>query len=135
MKINEEVDALICLGINPVRYLVMPRVLALTIAMVLLVVYADLIGFWGGRLIATSYGGISAATYWNSLYDMLTFIRFGRGLLKAAVFGLLIAMIACRNGLHASGGAEGVGRATTATMVSSSLSVLIADYLITRVLL
>lgn len=135
MKINQEIDALVCLGINPIRYLVMPRLVALTIAMVFLVIYADLIGFWGGAVIATTYGNMSGEIYWSSLYGTLTFVRFSRGLLKAGVFGMLIAVIASHCGLKASGGAAGVGRATTATMVISALSVLVADYLITRILL
>jgi phospholipid/cholesterol/gamma-HCH transport system permease protein len=135
MSVSEEVDALRTLAISPVRYLVMPRMIAGVVSMVALIIYADIVGMMGGLLIATSpWCGISANAYWDLLFDEVTLRHVGFGLLKGACFGFLIVAISCYMGLRAKGGASGVGQATTRTVVACILCILICNYFVTRIL-
>lgn len=135
MSVSEEVDALRTLAISPVRYLVMPRMIAGVVSMVALIIYADIVGMLGGLLIATSpWCGITAHAYWDLLFDEVTMRHVGFGLLKGACFGFLIVAISCYQGLRAKGGASGVGQATTRTVVACILSILICNYFVTRIL-
>jgi len=134
MSVSEEVDALRCLAINPVRFLVMPRMIAGVISMVLLVVYADIVGMFGGQLIAVSpWCDVTSHNYWQMLFQEVTLRHLGFGILKAACFGFLIAIISCYFGLNAKGGASGVGQATTKTVVACILSILICNFFVTRI--
>lgn len=133
MSVSEEVDALRCLAIDPVRYLVMPRMVGGVVSLVLLVAYADLVGMVGGMLIAVSpWCGVSAHNYWARLYDEVTLNHLYYGVVKTACFGFLISVISCYFGLNARGGASGVGQATTRTVVACILSILICNFLVTR---
>jgi phospholipid/cholesterol/gamma-HCH transport system permease protein len=135
MNVSDEVDALRALAISPVRYLVMPRVIAGTLSMVLLVIYADLVGMVGGLLIAVSpWLKVSSEAYWSQLFNEVTLHHILYGLIKAACFGFLVSVISCYQGLNARGGASGVGQATTRCVVACILGILICNYFVTRFL-
>jgi phospholipid/cholesterol/gamma-HCH transport system permease protein len=121
------------LALDPIRYLVGPRVLATVVMTVCLTVVADVVGVAGGMIISWGALGISPAVYRNSTIAAVTVLAFGTGLIKAAIFGLLISLIACFEGLRVVGGAEGVGRATTRTVVFSIVSLIGADCLFTAI--
>lgn len=134
MKVTEQIDALVTLATNPVKYLVVPRVVAATAVMPLLVAFADLVGILGGYFVAVYLLGANPYVYVDKTYQYLKLRDIYSGLLKSAVFGLLIALISCYSGFSAEGGAEGVGRATTRAVVASSMVVLISDYFMTAFL-
>lgn len=131
MAVNEEVDALEVMSIDPVRYLVMPRILALMIAMPLLTVIADAVGMAGGALITNALFGQPIRVFYESAQGLLGGLDFYSGLFKAWVFALIIGAIACDQGLNTQNGAEGVGKATTTTVVLSVVFVLLADLVLT----
>ncbi len=134
MKVTEQVDALQALATDPVQYLVVPRVLAGVIMLPFLVIMGDAIGIYGGYLIAVNLLGSNPVIYVNNTFQFLKLDDFYSGLIKAAVFGLLISVIGCQKGLYTTGGAEGVGRSTTQAVVYASLSVLLADFFLTKIL-
>lgn len=137
MKVYEEIDALKTLDINPVRYLAMPRLIACLICVPALVIYADMVGMIGGALISHLHPKIfvSYSTYYDSLKTALKFGEVGDGLIKAFVFGGIIAHVACYVGFKTSGGARGIGRSTTRSVVMSFMLILAADYFLTRILM
>jgi len=137
MTVYEEIDALKTLDIDPVRYLAMPRFIACIICVPALVVYSDLIGIAGGALISNLHPQIfvSYTTYYDSLTAALKVKEIGIGLTKAVVFGGLIALVACYVGFSTKGGARGIGEATTRSVVLSFMLILVADYILTRMLL
>lgn len=130
---GEEIKALRACALNPVRFLVVPRFLATVIMLTMLAVIADVIGAFGGFLTGTVILGIDPQQYLNYTRDALTHKDFISGLAKAAVFGVMIAMIACHEGLNVTGGAEGVGRATTRTVVKSIVALITADVIFTAI--
>ncbi|MFW6133615.1 MAG: MlaE family ABC transporter permease [Planctomycetota bacterium] len=124
MVVSEEVEALKAMALNPVRFLVLPRVVATLVMMVLLTVLADLILAFGGYVTAwAALGPEVYRGYWDRMRDQLTYMDFFTGLIQGGVFGLLIGLIACFEGLGVRGGAEGVGRATTQTVVYSIVAI------------
>lgn len=129
MVVNEEIEALRVMGIDPVRFLVMPRIVAMVLAMPLLAALADAVGMAGGAFVANSKFGVTLDTFLNSAQHLLIVRDFFGGVLKAAIFGLIIAVIACDQGLATRGGAEGVGTSTTNTVRLAVIYVLIADLL------
>lgn len=131
MAVNEEVDALRAMSINPVRYLVMPRILALVITMPLLAAIADFVGMMGGAFISKATFNITVASFFDSAKHMLEFSDVFSGLIKAVFFACLIGTIACDQGLNTKDGAEGVGRSTTRTVVLSVIFVLLMDLFLT----
>jgi phospholipid/cholesterol/gamma-HCH transport system permease protein len=131
MAVNEEIDALRVMNINPVRFLVMPRLIALVLAMPLLTVFADWVGMAGGAVVAHSLFHTSLDTYMNSAKGILGGVDFYSGLFKAGVFGAIICTIACDRGLNTHDGAEGVGRATNQTVVACVVAVLVANLVLT----
>ncbi len=135
MRVTEQIDALETLATNPIKYLVVPRVLACTIAMPLLVVFADLIGIIGGYFVSTKLLGVDEGVYVQRTWQYLEWPDLRMGLIKSVVFGLTVALIGCYNGFYAKGGAEGVGNATTRAVVTSSILVFVFDYFITVLLL
>jgi phospholipid/cholesterol/gamma-HCH transport system permease protein len=135
MKVTEQVDALRALGTDPISYLVVPRLLAIVCMMPLLTGMADLIGVIGGMFVAYTELNVGSSFYISSLLQFLTLGDLARSLIKAAVFAVIIGAIACYNGLSASGGADGVGRATTRSVVGASISVLVADFFLTKLML
>ena len=131
MKVTEQIDALVTLATNPVKYLVVPRVVAATLVLPVLVVFADLVGILGGYFVSVYLLGSNPYVYVAKTYQYLELKDIYTGLVKASVFGMLIALISCHHGFVAEGGAEGVGRATTRAVVASSMMVLISDYFMT----
>jgi phospholipid/cholesterol/gamma-HCH transport system permease protein len=134
MKVTEQIDALVTLATNPVKYLVVPRVVAATIVMPILVAFADVLGIAGGYFVSVNVMGANPYVYMNKTWQYLVLNDIYSGMLKSAVFGLLIALISCHEGFEAEGGAEGVGRATTRAVVFSSMVVLVSDYFMTSFL-
>ncbi len=133
----QEVDALRTLNINPVHYLVLPRIVAITIALPCLSVFSNLVGWMGGALIA-AYNqdiGVETSTFFANLRDVVRTRDVIHGLLKALAFAVVIGTVSCQQGLATIGGPRGVGRSVTKAVVNSIVLILILDYVITRVLL
>jgi len=128
---GEEIKALRAIALSPIRFLVVPRFLATVIMLTMLTVIADVVGVFGGFLTATTVLGIAGEQYLSATRAALTQQDFLTGLAKAAVFGVLISLIACHEGLSVRGGAEGVGRATTNTVVKSIVALITTDVLFT----
>ncbi len=131
MVVGEEIEALESMGLNPVRFLVVPRVLASAISLVLLAVIADVAAVTAGGIIGVTQLGIPFEVYKTNTIDQLTSVDFLTGLFKAGIFGTILGLIACRNGLMVSGGAAGVGKATTDTVVQTVVTVIFADLFFT----
>jgi len=131
MKVTEQVEALQTISLNPIRYLVVPRFLALLIMLPCLTILGDLIGMFGGYIIGTVNLGLSSGLYIDTTIEFLTVKDIMTGLLKSAVFGMIISMIACYQGLSTEGGAEGVGRSTTRSVVTSFILIIMADAVLT----
>jgi phospholipid/cholesterol/gamma-HCH transport system permease protein len=133
MVVGEEVEALEAHALNPVRFLVVPRVTATLVSMMALAVIADLVAIGASMGISMLALGLTFSQYWDNMLSQVRFVDFYTGVIKAAVFGLLIGVIACANGLRVTGGAAGVGRGTTATVVQSVVAVVVADLVFTGV--
>jgi phospholipid/cholesterol/gamma-HCH transport system permease protein len=131
MRVTDQIDALTTLSTDPLRYLVLPRLLAGIITLPILVVVADIIGVFGGFLVGVYKLGFNPQAYLNGTWQHLETTDVVSGLVKAAVFGLIIALMGCYQGYHSRGGAQGVGRAATYAVVSGSVLILVVDYLIT----
>lgn len=134
MKITEQIDALFSLGANPVRYLVVPRTLAAFIMLPCLTLYGDIIGIACGYFYNVALMGVNRIIYLQNTLRYLELWDIGSGLIKSAVFGVVIAVIGCWQGLKTEGGAEGVGRATTRTVVLASISILILNFFLSKAL-
>ncbi|HEY9421034.1 MAG TPA: ABC transporter permease [Thermoanaerobaculia bacterium] len=134
MRVTEQIDALEVMATDPVHYLVVPRVWATTIMMPLLVLMGNFIGIFGGYLVAVVLMGANPVAYIDRTFQFMTLNDLFSGLLKAAVFGFLLAVIGCQQGFYTTGGAEGVGKATTAAVVVASIAILISDFFLTRLL-
>jgi phospholipid/cholesterol/gamma-HCH transport system permease protein len=132
MRVTDQIDALGTLSTNPMKYLVAPRLLAGTLALPLLVVVADILGVMGGFTVSVVKLGFSPSGYIADTFSVMQPIDVNVGLVKAAVFGFLIALMGCYNGYHSRGGAQGVGAATTASVVAASILVLAFDYMLTE---
>lgn len=135
MAVTEQIDAIRCLGASPVRKLVLPRVVAMVFIMPLLTTLADIVGCFGGALISIFEVGVTPSYAVNQLISSIDFTDVMHGLIKSAFFGYFIAIIACWVGMNARGGAESVGKSTTNTVVYVSVSVLVADFALTRFLM
>ncbi|MHA1530081.1 MAG: MlaE family ABC transporter permease [Alphaproteobacteria bacterium] len=134
MRVTEQIDALTTLSTNPMKYLVAPRLLAAVIAMPILVFIGDIIGIMGGFLVGVSRLDFNAATYIKTSYDFLETGDVTSGLIKAAVFGFIIALMGCYQGYNSGRGAQGVGRATTNAVVTASILILASNYILTEAL-
>ena len=132
MRVTEQIDALSTLATNPYKYLVAPRLLAGMVMLPCCVLVADIIGVFGGYLVAVHKLDFNPAVYLKNTWQFLEFIDVVSGLVKAAVFGFLIALMGCYHGYYSKGGAQGVGAATTNAVVSASILILASNYLITE---
>ncbi|MBM3491356.1 MAG: ABC transporter permease [Alphaproteobacteria bacterium] len=132
MRVTEQIDALITLRTDPLNYLVVPRLIAATLTMPLLVLVADIVGVFGGYMVAIHRLDFNAASYLKNTFEYLETMDVVSGLVKAAVFGFIIALMGCYHGFNSSGGAQGVGRATTNAVVSSLILILVANYIVTE---
>jgi len=135
MKVTEQIDALRAMGADPVRKLVVPRLVAFTVMLPLLVLIADAVGVAGGWIISTFQLQIAGRLYISHSFRLLQFHDIFSGLGKTGVFAVLVSLIACYNGMRTEGGADGVGRATTRSVVVSSIAILISNFFLTKLFL
>ena len=133
MRVTEQVDALTTLSTNPFKYLVAPRLIAGTLMLPCLVLIADIIGVFGGYLIGVFKLDFNATNYLQLTWEFLEPMDVISGLVKAAVFGFLVTLMGCYHGYNSRGGAQGVGRATTNAVVSASMLILAANYVLTSI--
>lgn len=131
MKVTEQIDALKSMAINPNAYLVAPRFIAGIFMIPLLTLFSTMMGILGGYLIAVKFFHLSGATYFNPMRVHITLFDVATGIVKAFVFGIIIVTVCCYRGMKTSGGAAGVGRATTQSVVTSYILILIADFFLT----
>ena len=132
MKVTEQIDALTTLSTNPLKYLAVPRVLAATLAVPVLVAVGDSIGIMGGWLVGVQRLDFNSAAYIKNTVDFLELWDVTSGLLKGAAFGFLVALMGCYHGMNSGRGAQGVGRATKSAVVSASVLIFAANYLLTE---
>jgi len=133
MRVTEQIDALVTLSTNPFKYLLFPRLVAATIMLPFLVFTGDIIGIFGGYAVSVKALGFAPIPYINNTWNYLQFDDVFYGLVKAAAFGFIVALMGCYHGYHSKGGAQGVGTATTNAVVSASILILLANYLLTQV--
>lgn len=132
MKVTEQIDALVTLSTHPMKYLTVPRVLAATLTVPMLVGVGDIIGIMGGWLVGVNRLDFNSATYIKNTWDFLEFWDVGSGLVKGAAFGFIVAVMGCYHGMNSGRGAQGVGGATKAAVVGASVLILAANYLLTE---
>ncbi len=144
MRVTEQIDALNTLGTDPIKKLVTPRLIAALIMVPVLTVMCDFVGILGGNVIAKFYIGLPTEMYWRTVWEQIAADGFTwryipndfvQGLIKPLFFGAIIAITGCFYGLNTTGGTEGVGLATTRTVVTASITILIIDYFLTQILL
>lgn len=137
MKVYQEIDALRTMNINPIHYLVLPRIVAITVALPVLVLFAVLVGWMGGALVSVfNYQvAISFQGYFNSLRNGVDVMDVLNGLIKSGVFAVVIGVVSCHQGLQTIGGPRGIGRSVTKAVVNSIVLILILDYFLTRILM
>jgi phospholipid/cholesterol/gamma-HCH transport system permease protein len=131
MRVTEQIEALTTLATNPFRYLIAPRILAATLMLPILVLVSDIIGVMGGWLLSTAVLEYNSVGYLQRSMDFLETWDVVSGLIKAAIFGFILALMGCYQGFNSTGGAQGVGRATTNAVVSASILILAANYAVT----
>jgi phospholipid/cholesterol/gamma-HCH transport system permease protein len=134
MKVTEQIDALTTLATNPIKYLVVPRIVAAVISMPILTAIGDSIGVLGGYVVSVYSLDFNGTSYLKNTVDFAHQDDITSGLIKAAVFGFIVALMGCYNGFNSKGGAQGVGNATTNAVVASSILILAADYVLTALL-
>ncbi|MBI4594678.1 MAG: ABC transporter permease [Candidatus Rokubacteria bacterium] len=135
MKVTEQIDALRTLGVNYVKRLIVPRMVAAVVVFPLLTVLADVLGVLGGMAVMYFERGADLWTYWNVTAYWVVPKDFLMGIAKSVVFGVIVTLIGCYNGLSTEGGTEGLGRATTATVVHVTMGVIVSDFFLTKLLL
>ena len=133
MKVTEQIDALVTLSTDPMKYLTLPRVLAATMSLPILVAVGDAIGFFGGFLVGVNRLDFNAAAYLKNTVDFLETADVVSGMVKGAVFGFIVALMGCYHGMNSGRGAQGVGRATKSAVVAASVLILAANYILTEV--
>lgn len=133
MRVTEQIDALSTLSTNPFSYLIVPRVIASLIMLPCLVLIADIIGVYGGYLVGIHMLDFNPTSYLQSTFDYLEVNDVVSGLIKAAVFGFIIAIMGCYHGFYSRGGAQGVGTATTNAVVTASITILLLNYILTSI--
>jgi phospholipid/cholesterol/gamma-HCH transport system permease protein len=134
MRVTEQIDALEVMGADPVHYLMVPRVWATVVMLPLLIVVSDAVGIFGGYLVSVVLMGANPVSYMETTFQYMELQDLLSGLVKAAFFGLLIAMIGCYQGYTTRGGAEGVGQATTRSVVLASIAIFISNFFLTKAL-
>ena len=134
MKVTEQVDALHSMSVNPVHYLVMPRIVAAIVMLPVLTVVSDFVGIVGGYFVGVELLNINSGIFVAKIVEFVDLGDIYNGLIKAACFGLILSLIGCYKGMKTTGGAEGVGKATTQSVVLSSVMIFISDYFLTSVM-
>jgi phospholipid/cholesterol/gamma-HCH transport system permease protein len=132
MKVTEQIDALVTLSTDPMKYLTLPRLLAATLSVPVLVAVGDSIGIFGGYLVGVNRLGFNEASYLKNTVDYLEFWDVASGLVKGAVFGFIVALMGCYHGMTSARGAQGVGRATKSAVVSASVLILASNFVLTE---
>jgi phospholipid/cholesterol/gamma-HCH transport system permease protein len=135
MKVTEQIDALRALGVNYIKKLVVPRLIAALLVFPVLVILTDGVGLLGGMVVMVFERNLDTFLYWNTIAYWVVIKDFLSGIAKGMVFGALVTLIGCYNGLVTEGGTEGLGRATTATVVQAAMAVIISDFFLTKLLL
>jgi phospholipid/cholesterol/gamma-HCH transport system permease protein len=133
MKVTEQIDAMRALGTDPIQKLVTPRLIATCVVLPLLTIIADFVGMFGGYIVANLMLDVPPKQYWTTVWQALEWNDLTQGLLKPFVFAFIIALVGCYYGLNASGGTQGVGRATTQAMVVASVLIFVLTFFITRI--
>ena len=133
MRVTEQIDALRTLSVNPFKYLIAPRVIAATLTLPALVLIGDIIGVYGGYVVSIHSLGFSPNSYLTQTWDIITRMDVVSGLWKAGAFGFIVSIMGCYHGFNSARGAQGVGAATTNAVVSSSILILIFNYLLTQI--
>ena len=134
MKSSDQLDAMVAFGIDPMKKVAVPRLISLMLMVPALTIVMDIIAILGGWFVASFVSNVSSNLYWSTVRQKLIFGNIFLGLMKPAVFSLIIATVSCYKGFTSEGGTKGVGRATTDSVVLSSISILIANYFITKVI-
>lgn len=134
MKVTEQVDALYTMSVNPVQYLIVPRILAAILMVPILTILADFIGVVGGYFVGVHLLGINSGIFMARIVEFVDMDDITNGLIKSAFFGLILSLIGTYKGFYTTGGAEGVGKATTEAVVYASVSILISDYILTALM-
>ncbi len=134
MVVYEEVDSLKTMGVNPIAFLSMPRLLACLICVPALVIYCDIVGLYGGVLVGSTFVSVTPHVYFDNFYQACEFNDIAKSLFKSTIFGAIIATIGCREGFNTRGGPEGVGVATTKSVVESLVLILVSDYFVERLM-
>jgi phospholipid/cholesterol/gamma-HCH transport system permease protein len=135
MRVTNQIDALVTMAVNPVQYLVVPRVVAGFVMLPVLTMLFNIVGVFGAFLVAVSLLGLDPGVFMDRLKWLVDWEDVSQGLIKAMVFGVAVSLIACRQGFYAKGGAAGVGRATNRAVVQSAIAILMLDYLVTGLVL
>jgi phospholipid/cholesterol/gamma-HCH transport system permease protein len=135
MRVTSQIDALVAMAVNPIQYLVAPRVVAGLLTVPILVILFDVIGMFGAYLVGVHLMGLDPGVFMDRMRWLVDWDDVRQGLIKAAIFGFTVALIACRQGFYASGGAAGVGQATNRSVVHSAIAILTLDYLVTAIVL
>jgi phospholipid/cholesterol/gamma-HCH transport system permease protein len=135
MRVTNQIDALITMAVNPVQYLVVPRVLAGFVMVPVLTMLFNVVGVFGAFFVAVALLGLDPGVFMDRLKWLVDWDDVSQGLTKAMVFGVAVTLIACRHGFYAKGGAAGVGRATNRAVVQSAIAILMLDYLVTSIIL
>lgn len=135
MRITEQIDAMDTMAVNPLQYLIAPKVVAGLVGVPLLVAIFDVVGIWGGHLVGVELLGVNAGSYWSSIESAVEWKDIYGGILKSISFGLIISWVCCYKGYYTRMSAEGLGTATTEAVVLSSVLILVWDYFLTSVLL
>ncbi|OPY78383.1 MAG: putative phospholipid ABC transporter permease protein MlaE [Syntrophorhabdus sp. PtaU1.Bin153] len=134
MRVTEQIDALTVMALSPIKYLVTPRIIAGFLMLPVLTVVSDFIGIVGGYVVGVKLLGINEGAFIDKMIKYVELNDIYNGLVKSAVFGIILSSVACYKGFYARGGAEGVGRATTEAVVVSSVTILISDYVLTSLM-
>ncbi|MCA6072450.1 MAG: ABC transporter permease [Endomicrobium sp.] len=134
MKVTEQLDALYTLGTSPVKFLAVSRFVACFFMLPTLTVIANIIGVYGGMVLTTTSWDVPSSVYWSQCLDFMTVRTFLHGFIKSFFFALIIVIVACHKGFNTKDGAEGVGKATTSSVMSSMVLILISDYFLTSLL-
>lgn len=131
MRVTEQIDALHTMSVNPIHYLVMPRIVAAVLMLPVLTIVSDFIGIVGGYFVGVNLLKINSGIFMAKIIELVELDDILNGLIKAAFFGLILSLIGCYKGMNTTGGAEGVGKATTQSVVLSSVTIFISDYFLT----
>jgi phospholipid/cholesterol/gamma-HCH transport system permease protein len=134
MRVTEQIDALYVMAANPVKHLIVPRVAAGVVMLPVLTVVSDFVGILGGYFVGVILLNINSGIFVKNIWRYLDLDDIFNGLIKAAVFGLILSLVGCYKGFNTTGGAEGVGKATTEAVVLASITILISDYFLTAIM-